>query len=125
MELVDGAAIAARAALLAALEQLKPREIAAGMSLAGPHRDDLTFMVNYIDVTAFGSRGQQRTATLALTNATVPYVMQLAKKGWKKALRENDALAKGLNVVDKKVVYKAVADAFGMPFVEPATYLED
>ncbi len=69
--------------------------------------------------------GVPRTSTLALTNATFPYVMQLAKKGWKKALRENDALAKGLNVVAGKVVYKAVADAFGMPFVEPATYLKD
>src|SRR6476469_7330703 len=67
--------------------------------------------------------GVPRTSTLALTNATFPYVMQLAKKGWKKALRENEALAKGLNVVDKKVVYKAVADAFGMPYADPATYL--
>jgi alanine dehydrogenase len=68
--------------------------------------------------------GVPRTSTLALTNATFPYVMQLARKGWKKALRENDALAKGLNIVDKKVVYKAVADAFGMPFAEPAGYLK-
>jgi alanine dehydrogenase len=68
--------------------------------------------------------GVPRTSTLALTNATFPYVMQLAKKGWKKALRENEALAKGLNVVDGKVVYKAVADAFGMPFAEPASYLK-
>jgi len=68
--------------------------------------------------------GVPRTSTLALTNATFPYVMQLARKGWKEALRENDALAKGLNVVDRKVVYKAVADAFGMPFTDPAKYLE-
>jgi alanine dehydrogenase len=68
--------------------------------------------------------GVPRTSTLALTNATFPYVMQLAKKGWKKALRENEALMKGLNVVDGKVVYKAVADAFGMPFAEPASYLK-
>ncbi|MEP7065900.1 MAG: alanine dehydrogenase [Gemmatimonadota bacterium] len=68
--------------------------------------------------------GVPRTSTLALTNATFPYVMQLAKKGWKQALRENDALAKGLNVVDRKVVYKAVADAFGMPFADPASYLK-
>jgi alanine dehydrogenase len=68
--------------------------------------------------------GVPRTSTLALTNATFPYVMQLAKKGWKKALRENDALMKGLNVTDGKVVYKAVADAFGMPYAEPASYLK-
>jgi len=67
--------------------------------------------------------GVPRTSTLALTNATFPYVMQLAKKGWKKALRENEALAKGLNVVDRKVVYKAVADAFGMPYADSATHL--
>ena len=49
--------------------------------------------------------------------------MQLARKGWKQALRDNAALAKGLNVVDRKVVYRAVADAFGMPFADPASYL--
>jgi alanine dehydrogenase len=67
--------------------------------------------------------GVPRTSTLALTNATFPYVMQLARKGWKKALRENEALAKGLNVVDKKVVYPAVAEAFGLPFADAAAYL--
>jgi alanine dehydrogenase len=68
--------------------------------------------------------GVPRTSTLALTNATFPYVKQLAKKGWKKALRENDALAKGLNIADKKVVYKAVADAFGMPSADVNAYLK-
>ena len=68
--------------------------------------------------------GVPRTSTLALTNATFPYVMQLARKGWKKALREDDALAKGLNVVDETVVYKAVADALGMPYADPAGFLK-
>ncbi len=68
--------------------------------------------------------GVPRTSTLALTNATFPYAMQLARKGWKRALRENAALAKGLNVVDKKVVYPAVAEAFGLPFAEASAYLE-
>jgi alanine dehydrogenase len=68
--------------------------------------------------------GVPRTSTLALTNATFPYVKQLAKKGWKKALRENDALAKGLNIADKKVVYKAVAEAFGMPSADVNAYLK-
>ena len=58
--------------------------------------------------------GVSRTSTLALTNATFPYAMQLANKGWKKALKENSALAKGLNVVDGAVVYPAVAEAFGL-----------
>lgn len=54
------------------------------------------------------------TSTLALTNATLPYVIALANKGWRKACKEDPALAKGLNVVEGKVVYKAVADVFGL-----------
>src|SRR5712675_592549 len=60
------------------------------------------------------------TSTLALTNATLPYAMQLANKGWKKALRENPALLKGLNVADGQVTYAGVAEAFGMDYCEPA-----
>ncbi len=67
--------------------------------------------------------GVPRTSTLALTNATFPYAMQLANKGWKQALRENPALKKGLNVVDGKVTYAAVAEAFGLPFTPPDSYL--
>jgi len=55
------------------------------------------------------------TSTLALTNATLPYAMQLANKGWKKACAENGELKLGLNVVNGKVVYKGVAEAFGLP----------
>lgn len=55
------------------------------------------------------------TSTIALTNATLPYAIQLARKGWKTACREDEALKKGLNVVNGKVVYKGVADAFGLP----------
>ncbi len=55
------------------------------------------------------------TSTIALTNATLPYAIQLAGKGWKTACREDEALKKGLNVVNGKVVYKGVADAFGLP----------
>ena len=58
--------------------------------------------------------GVSRTSTLALTNATFPYAMQLANKGWKKALKENPALKLGLNVVEGAVVYPAVAEAFKM-----------
>jgi alanine dehydrogenase len=67
--------------------------------------------------------GVPRTSTLALTNATFPYAMQLAKKGWKQALKENPALKKGLNIVDGKVTYPAVAEAFGLPFTPPDSYL--
>ena len=58
------------------------------------------------------------TSTLALTNATMPYVIQLANKGWKQACRENEELRKGLNIVDGKVVYKPVAEAWGLPYTE-------
>lgn len=58
------------------------------------------------------------TSTLALTNATLPYALQLANKGWEKACADNDELRKGLNIVNGKVVYKAVADAFNLPFTD-------
>ena len=67
--------------------------------------------------------GVPRTSTLALTNATFPYALQLANKGWKQALKENPALRKGLNIVDGKVTYPAVAEAFGLPFTPPDSYL--
>ncbi len=55
------------------------------------------------------------TSTLALTNATLPYAIQLANKGWKKACRENEELKKGLNVVSGKTVYAGVAEAWNLP----------
>lgn len=57
-----------------------------------------------------------RTSTLALTNATLPYAIQLADKGWQRACRENPELALGLNVVEGKVVYKPVAEAWGLNY---------
>jgi alanine dehydrogenase len=65
-----------------------------------------------------------RTSTLALTNATFPYALQLANLGWRRALAGNAALAKGLNVVDGTVVYPAVAEAFGLPFTPLEQVLE-
>jgi alanine dehydrogenase len=67
--------------------------------------------------------GVPRTSTLALTNATFPYAKELAKKGWKQALKENAALKKGLNIVDGKVTYPAVAEAFALPYTPPDSYL--
>ncbi|MFO7589006.1 MAG: alanine dehydrogenase, partial [Gemmatimonadota bacterium] len=58
-----------------------------------------------------------RTSTLALTNATYPYALQLANKGWEKACRENPPLALGVNAVDGRLTYKAVAEAFGFDSV--------
>ncbi|MDD4929182.1 MAG: alanine dehydrogenase [Gallionella sp.] len=57
-----------------------------------------------------------RTSTLALTNATLPYVLQLANKGWKIALRDNMPLLRGLNVAAGKITCLPVADTFGLPY---------
>jgi alanine dehydrogenase len=59
-----------------------------------------------------------RTSTLALTNATLPYAVTLARKGWKQACRDDEALKLGLNVVEGKVTYAGVAEAFGLEHVE-------
>jgi alanine dehydrogenase len=56
------------------------------------------------------------TSTLALTNATLRYALALADKGWQQACKDDPALAKGLNIVEGKVVFKAVADVFGLPY---------
>jgi alanine dehydrogenase len=63
------------------------------------------------------------TSTIALTNATLPYAIQLANKGWKQACKDDKALKLGLNVVGGKVVYKGVADAFGLESVDVETVL--
>ena len=60
------------------------------------------------------------TSTMALTNATLPYTIALANKGWKKACKDDGSLALGLNVVDGKIVYKAIADVFDLPYHELA-----
>ncbi len=67
--------------------------------------------------------GVPRTSTLALTNATLPYGLKLAKHGWREACRKDTSLRLGLNVVDGKVVYPGVAEAFGIPLVDVSTLL--
>ena len=57
------------------------------------------------------------TSTIALTNATLQYATLLADKGWKLACKQNEALRKGLNVVNGKVVYQGVAEAFGLKYI--------
>jgi alanine dehydrogenase len=63
------------------------------------------------------------TSTIALTNATLPYALQLAEKGWKKACQENLELKLGLNIVNGKVVYKAVSEAFHLDYTDVNTIL--
>ena len=58
------------------------------------------------------------TSTLALTNATMPYMIQLANKGWREACKDNEELRKGLNIVEGKVVYRPVAEAWGLEYEE-------
>ena len=63
------------------------------------------------------------TSTLALTNATLPYALQLANKGWEKACQENRELRLGLNIVKGEIVYKGVSEAFGLPYRKVEEYL--
>ena len=63
------------------------------------------------------------TSTYALTNATLPYIVELADRGWVEALRRDPALARGLNTHDGKVVYREVAEAHGLEHVELDTLL--
>ena len=63
--------------------------------------------------------GVPRTSTLALNNATLPFLVKLANKGYQKALSEDKNFLAGLNVHKGQVTYKAVADVFGHNFVEP------
>ena len=67
--------------------------------------------------------GVPRTSTLALTNATFPYAQRLARLGWKEACRQDNALALGLNVVNGKVTYPGVAEAFDLEYTPVASVL--
>jgi len=57
-----------------------------------------------------------RTSTMALTNATLPYALQIANKGWKKAMQENEEIKLGANVINGMITYKAVAEAFNLEY---------
>jgi len=87
---------------------------------------DPVYVVNNVIHYAVANRpgGVPRPSTLALTNATLPYAMALAGKGWKKACLDDKALKLGVNVVDGQVVYKGVADAFGMKCKNVDTFLK-
>lgn len=66
-----------------------------------------------------------KTSTLALTNSTLPYAVQIANKGWKRAMKENDEIKLGANVVAGKLTYRGIADAFGIPCFPVETLLTD
>ncbi|SNS80840.1 alanine dehydrogenase [Ekhidna lutea] len=63
------------------------------------------------------------TSTLALTNATLPYALQLANKGWKQACNDSNELKLGLNVISGEIVYKGVSEAFDMPYTPVEKFL--
>jgi len=63
------------------------------------------------------------TSTLALTNATLPYAVQLANKGWKQACKDSNELTLGLNVINGKVVYKGVSEAFNLEYTPVESFL--
>ena len=60
-----------------------------------------------------------RTSTFALNNATLPFVLALANKGWKNAMTEDPHLRAGLNIHDGKITHPAVAEALGLPYTPP------
>jgi alanine dehydrogenase len=64
-----------------------------------------------------------RTSTVALTNATLPYAVDIANKGWKKAMKDNNEIRLGANVIDGQITYKAVAEAFGLDYTPVDTFL--
>jgi alanine dehydrogenase len=64
-----------------------------------------------------------KTSTMALTNATLPYALEIARKGWKKAMQDNPEIRAGANVVQGHVTYSGVAEAFGLPLVYIATLI--
>jgi len=64
-----------------------------------------------------------KTSTLALTNATLPYAVEIANKGWQKAMQENTEIKLGANVVKGKITYQGVADAFGLEYTPIDTLL--
>lgn len=77
------------------------------------HADPVDTIVHYCVANIPGAVPQ--TSTLALTNATLPYILELADKGWKEACKEDKSLYPGLNIIEGKIVYPAVAEAFGLP----------
>lgn len=65
-----------------------------------------------------------KTSTLALTNATLPYIADLADKGWRQACRESEEICRGVNVAGGRVTYRAVAEHYGMEYTPLAALLD-
>jgi alanine dehydrogenase len=65
-----------------------------------------------------------KTSTLALTNATLPYAVQIANKGWQKSMLDNKEILSGANIIEGKVTYQAVAEAFGLEYVSAESLIK-
>ncbi len=88
-------------------------------SKATTHTDPTYVVDNVIHYCVANMPGAvAKTSALALTNATLPYAVEIANKGWKQAMQENNEIKLGANVVNGKVTYKGVSDAFDMEYVE-------
>jgi alanine dehydrogenase len=85
------------------------------MSRPTTHKDPVYMVDDVIHYCVGNMPGAvARTSTFALTNATLPYALTIADKGWKKAMQDDQALFKGLNICDGKIVYAPVAEAFDL-----------
>jgi alanine dehydrogenase len=88
------------------------------------HQDPIYIIDNVVHYAVANMPGAlPRTSTFALTNATFPYVTQLANKGWQQAMRDCAPLRNGLNIAEGKITYRAVADVFGLPYVSAESFL--
>jgi len=93
-------------------------------SKATTHRDPIYTVDGVVHYCVANMPGAvAKTSTLALTNATLPYAVQIANKGWKKAMQENKEIKLGANVIYGKVTYKGVSDAFGLEYTDIDTLL--
>ncbi|MDA3936129.1 MAG: alanine dehydrogenase [Actinomycetota bacterium] len=91
---------------------------------ATTHADPIYFVDDVLHYGVANMPGAvPNTSTLALTNSTLRYGLAIAGKGWKQAVIDDAALAKGVNVLDGKIVYKPVADAHGMDYIELGSLL--
>jgi alanine dehydrogenase len=94
-------------------------------SRATTHGDPIYTVENVIHYCVANMPGAvARTSTLALTNATIPYVLEIANKGWIRAMIENREIMLGANIVNGHITYKAVSDAFGLDFTPVDTFLD-
>jgi alanine dehydrogenase len=87
-------------------------------SKATPHTDPIYTVDGVVHYCVANMPGAvPRTLTLALTNATLPYAVEIANKGWQKAMQESNEIKLAANVIEGKVTYQAVADAFDREYV--------